>query len=205
MYRVMVIDYGLGNTDSVRRAFEECGAQVHLGRTENDFADATHIVLPGVGSFPEGMDKLHKFGIPELLNKYTRIRRTPLLGICLGMQLLADRGFEHKETEGLGYVSGRVIQLVQKVQTDKVPHVGWNDVVVSSPCSLLDGIPSGKDFYFVHSYHLQCDDRSQVIATTPYCGGFVSIVNNENIWGTQFHPEKSQRVGIQLLKNFLKS
>lgn len=203
MSRVAVIDYGMSNLDSVARAVEVCGGTPVLTREESDISVATHIILPGVGSFKEGMARIRKYSLPEMLEEQVVGNGIPFLGICLGMQFLATRGFEGGETESLGWIDGRAEKLVPESSDERVPHIGWNEVVFALESPLFENIPSGKDFYFVHSYHFLCEDPSDVIATTPYCGGFVSAVRRDNIFGIQFHPEKSQRLGFQILKNFL--
>lgn len=202
MSRVLIVDYTMGNIDSMRRALEECGASVVVGNRVDDFNSATHIVLPGVGSFPSGMERLEGFNIPALLQEQVMERGIPLLGVCLGMQLLAETGMEVRLAKGLGFVPGKVVPLKASI-SERIPHVGWNGVVHDGSSPLLRGISSGKDFYFVHSYYFECAQAQDIVATTDYCGGFASIINRGNIWGTQFHPEKSQRTGMQLLKNFL--
>lgn len=203
MARVLVVDYGSGNVDSVRRALEECGAVAMVGNAPEDFLAATHIVLPGVGAFPDGMARLEARSIPSLLRHHCLEGGTPLLGICLGMQLLADVGSEVRPCAGLGLVPGSVDALVPDHPGERLPHVGWNEVRGIGDQPLLEGIPEGTDFYFVHSFHLRCASPEHLAASTPYCGGFASVVRRGNVHGTQFHPEKSQRAGRRLLQNFL--
>jgi len=199
---VLVINYGMGNLGSVRRAFEECGATVLVSENPADLADAERIVLPGVGAFPDAMARLNSVGWPGELRKALENPGVHLLGICLGMQLLADKGHEGGETTGLGLIGGEVTRFIP-AQDERVPHVGWNEVCPTMPSGLLAGIPAGTDFYFVHSYHFRAARPETVLATTPYCGGFAAVVHAGNVFGTQFHPEKSSRPGFQLLRNFL--
>ena len=201
--KVIVINYGMGNLGSVRRAFEECGADVLVSDNPGDLADAERIVLPGVGAFPDGMANLHAAGWPMKIKEALQNPAVKMLGICLGMQLLADKGYEGRETPGLGLIPGEVKLLEPSSLETRIPHVGWNEVHLVSPIPLLAKIASGTDFYFVHSYHLVATQPGAVLATTPYCGGFASIVGLDNVFGTQFHPEKSSRPGFQLLRNFL--
>lgn len=203
MKTVAVINYGMGNLDSVARAVEVCGGIPVVTRHASDIEVATHILLPGVGSFSEGMNKIHSFSLLEILRDQVFENKIPFLGICLGMQLLATKGFEHKETDGFGWIDGEVIRLDPPTSDIRIPHVGWNEVALAAPSRLFKDIPSNKDFYFVHSYHLSCRRNEDVLATTPFCSAFVSAVGRENIYGVQFHPEKSQRLGLQLIKNFL--
>ena len=199
---VLVINYGMGNLGSVRRAFEECGANVLVSEDPADLAEVERIVLPGVGAFPDAMARLHSAGWPTPLRAALENPGVHLLGICLGMQLLADKGHEGSETIGLGFIPGEVTRFVPP-DGERVPHVGWNEVRPTQPSALLNGIAPGTDFYFVHSYHFRASQSASALATTPYCGGFVSVVGAGNVTGVQFHPEKSSKPGFQLLRNFL--
>jgi glutamine amidotransferase len=203
MKKVAIVDYKMGNIDSVARAVEEFGAIAIVTDAAGGFAEASNIILPGVGSFNEGMRNLQEKGLDEILGEQVMHKKIPLLGICLGMQLFAEKGFEGGETAGLGWINGQVERLRPDSPDTKIPHVGWNEVDFLKYSPLFEGIPSGKDFYFVHSYHMVCRSNDSVIATTPYCNGFTSAVCKENIFGTQFHPEKSQRFGLKLISNFL--
>ena len=204
MISVAIVDYGMSNLDSVVRAVQECGAEAQVTIAPGDLERATHVILPGVGSFADGMAHLRERGFEAALKDQVLGRRVPFLGICLGMQLLATRGFECGETPGLGWIEGDVVRLKPADPKERIPHVGWNEVrPVEAEAPLFRSIPAGKDFYFVHSWHLACSRPEQVLARTPYCGGFVSAVRRDNILGAQFHPEKSQKPGRQILKNFL--
>lgn len=201
---VLIVDYGMSNLGSIRRSLEECGADVFTSADPRDIRHASRIVLPGVGVFAEGMANLHQMGWIDPLRRAAGEEGIPLLGICLGMQLLAGWGFEGGETAGLGLVPGKVVRLESDTPSTRIPHVGWNEVYPVASMPLLAGIPDGSDFYFVHSYHFVPADAGHVLATTPYCNGFVSAVVSGNVFGVQFHPEKSGRPGFQLLRNFLK-
>jgi glutamine amidotransferase len=201
---VAIIDYGMCNLGSVRRAFEECGAEVRLTNDPADLDCADQIVLPGVGAFAKGMANLHSHGWVDAIRKNVGEKQKPLLGICLGMQLLASFGDEGGGTEGLGLIDGKVIRLRPTSSQMRVPHVGWNEVLFAGQNVLFDSIPEHTDFYFVHSFHFEIKNPDQALAKTPYCGEFVSAVARDNVWGVQFHPEKSQKPGFQLIKNFLK-
>jgi glutamine amidotransferase len=201
---VLVIDYGMGNLGSVCRAIEECGGDPMLSDDPKDIKHASWMILPGVGAFPDGMKNLHERGWVEPLAHAVREESIPLLGICLGMQLLADRGFEGTETLGLGFIAGDV-RLLKPANDLRVPHVGWNDVHTKGNARLFDGIPDGSDFYFVHSYHFVPTMREHIAAVVEYGGEVVAAVADGNVWGAQFHPEKSSRAGFHLLKNFLSS
>ena len=200
--KTVVINYGMGNLGSVRRALEECGADVAVSENPSALANAERIVLPGVGAFGEGMQNLHAAQWPAAVKRALENPRVALLGICLGMQLLADKGYESGETEGLGLVAGDVRRMPAS-NGERLPHVGWNEVAIRQQSPLLTDIESGTDFYFVHSYRLNARRKKDVVAETPYCGEFASVVQNGNVFGAQFHPEKSSRAGFQLLRNFL--
>lgn len=198
-----IIDYGMGNLLSVQRAFEKCGSDAVIIDNPLELRDAEHIVLPGVGAFPDAMDNLRKNGWIEELNRAVLEKETPILGICLGMQLLADKGYEVQECDGLGYISGEIVRFTQTQEKERIPHVGWNEILKREDSPLFDGIADGTNYYFVHSYHFKVADEENIATVTPYCGEFVSSVVKDNIVGTQFHPEKSQKAGFKLIKNFL--
>ena len=200
---IAIVDYGMGNLGSVCRALEECGADVALAADASGLERADRIVLPGVGAFCDGMLELKRRGFVDSLKRKVSEEKTPLLGICLGMQLLASKGYEGGETFGLGFISGEVALMRPVDLALRIPHVGWNEVRHSGGCPILEGIPSGCDFYFVHSYCFAVRNAVNVAAVTPYGNDFVSIVQKENVYGTQFHPEKSSRAGFRLLRNFL--
>lgn len=203
MKTVAIIDYGMGNLDSVKRAVEECGGFPIVTNKKSDIQNSTHIILPGVGAFPLAMQALRKNKLDQVLSKQVMQFKIPFLGLCLGMQLLAKKSFEIKETEGLGWINGEVKRLIPKNKFERIPHTGWNEVRFIKKSPILDNIQSGKDFYFVHSYHFICRNKKDILALTPYCGELVSVIGKDNIFAAQFHPEKSQKVGFQFLKNFL--
>lgn len=203
MNRVAIIDYGMCNLDSVRRAVEECQGVPIVTDQAQDIETANRIILPGVGAFPDAMHNIKQRALDQILLEQVMGHQIPFLGICLGMQLLATKSWEGGETAGLGWIDGEVTRL-QPTETDtRIPHIGWNEVIFTRESPLFRDIPSAKDFYFVHSYHLVCRQEHDVIAYTQYCGRFVSAVARAPIFGVQFHPEKSQRLGFQVLKNFL--
>jgi glutamine amidotransferase len=201
--RIAIIDYGLCNLDSISRAIEECGGDPFVTSDPKTLDDAAKIVLPGVGAFGDAMANLRVCGMDEALTTRVVDGGTPFLGICLGMQLMAQGSEEDASAKGLGWLDAHVMKLRARSPDDRVPHVGWNEVDIGQANALSDGIRPAADFYFVHSYHVRCDDESIVVGTTPYCGEFVSVVSRDNIMGVQFHPEKSQKFGFSLLKNFL--
>jgi glutamine amidotransferase len=200
--QVVIIDYGMSNLGSIRRALEECGGSPVVSDNPADLKDATHIVLPGVGAFTDGMINLEKAGWIEPIRTAALKDKVPFLGICLGMQLLSTKGYEMGESKGLDLIHGEV-KLLEPHAGERIPHVGWNEVFPKIESPLFAQISQGTDFYFVHSYHFVPLEQGTILATTPYCGNFVSAVSHENVYGVQFHPEKSQRPGFQLLRNFL--
>jgi glutamine amidotransferase len=157
-----------------------------------------------VGAFGQAMRRLRERGWVEALREAAQ-ECVPILGICLGMQLLADEGDEGGITKGLGLIPGRIQRLVSSTPAERIPHVGWNEVYPVDDAPLFNGIKSGSDFFFVHSYQFVPDDQAAIVATTPYCGGIASAVQHGRVAGTQFHPEKSSRVGFQLIRNFLRA
>ena len=199
---VAIIDYGMGNLDSAKRAIEEAGGNPYIIKNSKDLKYATHIILPGDGAFPDAMTNLKKANLVESLKSKVLGEHIPFLGICLGMQLLADTGYEGRQMKGLGWIKGEVKRLIPP-KKEAIPHIGWNEVNFIKKSPLFKDIGAGKDFYFVHSFHFICKYKNNILAQTSYCGKFNSIIGNNNIFGVQFHPEKSQKAGLQLLKNFL--
>jgi glutamine amidotransferase len=213
MQRVAIIDYGSGNLHSAAKAFErasresEANAQIEVTSNPNIVAEADRVVLPGVGAFADCKRGLERVtGMREAMELAVHGRGRPFLGICVGMQLLATRGLEFEVTEGLNWIAGEVRAIEPNDASLKVPHMGWNTLTVLRPHALLEGIPTGPQglhAYFVHSFHLVASDKSAVIAQTDYGGPVTAIVAKENVAGTQFHPEKSQTLGLKFLANFL--
>ena len=199
---VAIVDFGLCNLDSIRRAVEECWKPAVVTASGADIGRASRVILPGVGAFREAMMNLRALGLADVLREQVVERGIPLLGICLGMQLMARIGHEGGRSEGLGFIEGEVRRLDPR-PGERLPHIGWNDVCFDEGSPLFAGIAAGTDFYFVHSYHLVPEDASAVAARTPYGGGFVSALARPPLFGVQFHPEKSQKPGFQLLRNFL--
>lgn len=200
---VLIIDYGMSNLGSIIRALEECDGDVIVSDNPNDLKFAERIILPGVGSFGDGMKNLSKKGWIGKIKKETLNNNIPLLDICLGMQLLANKGYEGGEYEGLGLIPGEVKKFQPDFKKERIPHIGWNEIHKVNSNKLLEDIADNSDFYFVHSYYFEVKNIENILAWTPYCGRFCSVVNSGNVYGTQFHPEKSIPAGFKLLKNFL--
>lgn len=195
-----LIDYGAGNLHSVHNALKAAGAgDVHVTADPDVVAKADRIVLPGVGAFAHCMEALSAIdGMVAAMEQRVRVEGTPFLGICVGMQLLADAGVEHKTTRGLGWIGGTVRAIAPAADL-KIPHMGWNDVVPTQGAPLIEA----GEAYFLHSYHFDAANADDVLATTDHGGTLVAAVGCDNIMGVQFHPEKSQAYGINFLKRFL--
>ena len=202
---VAIIDYGSGNLRSAAKAFErQSDEAVHVTASPELVARADRIVLPGVGAFGHCRDGLFALdGMMEALTEAVIGKGRPFLGICVGMQLMADVGLEHGRHDGFGWIAGAVRAIEPADPALKVPHLGWNALTVTQAHPVLDGIATGDHVYFVHSYHLVAADPAQVLATTDHGGTVTAMVGRDNMVGTQFHPEKSQAVGLSLIANFL--
>ena len=211
---VAIVDYGSGNLHSAAKAFERAAREADLEQTVTVTRDpaavmrADHIVLPGVGAFADcrrGLD-----AVPGMLDAVEEVvcgKGRPFFGICVGMQLLAERGLEYEVTDGLGWIAGEVDRIAPDDPRLKIPHMGWNTLNVVRPHPLLDGLqfgPQGRHAYFVHSYHLKPAHHDDLVAEADYGGKVTAIVGRDNIVGTQFHPEKSQKLGLALIANFLR-
>lgn len=201
---ILILDYGMGNPGSMLNMFQRIGTQAVIASDDEAVKSASAVVLPGVGAFDNGMQKLGSVGILKLLAQRVLGDKIPFLGVCLGMQLLFE-GSEEGTEPGLGWVPGHVrrFDFSQSDRSDlKIPHMGWNIASATRADSLFKGMDQDSRFYFVHSYHAVCSDASHVLSTTEYGYPFVSAVQKGNIFGVQFHPEKSHRFGLTLLKNF---
>jgi glutamine amidotransferase len=198
-----LIDYGMGNLLSVRHALETAGAEVVVCRDGEALKQVERIVLPGVGAFRDCMMNLKKRGLIEGLEEAVLRLGKPILGICLGMQAMARRSFEGGEHSGLGWLEADVVRLNPDPPTLRVPQIGWNEVHYRTGSPIFKALPQTPDFYFVHSYFVKCDDEAIVEATCDYGGPVTAAVRKENIFATQFHPEKSQDYGLKLLDHFL--
>lgn len=211
--KAVIIDYGSGNLRSAAKAFERSAALVSpdfdvvVTADADSLASASHVVLPGVGAFADCMAGLEAVpGMHDALAEAVLARGRPFLGICVGMQLMATRGLEYGVHPGLDWIAGEVVPFDLPADSDlKVPHMGWNDLTVAAKSHpVLAGIETGQHAYFVHSYHLVCANPGDVLATVDYGGPVSAVVGRDNMVGTQFHPEKSQAVGLHLIENFLR-
>lgn len=195
---IAIVDYGMGNLRSVQKAFEYLGYEVELVGDSNRLLSAEGVVLPGVGSFGKAMENLRKQGLVDPLRQFISSGR-PFLGICLGLQLLFELS-EEGEQEGLGMLRGRIVRFGKGL---KVPHIGWNSLRIRrKDCPLMEEINDGSYFYFVHSYYVIPEDKDIVVATSDYGSEFAAVIWSDNIYAVQFHPEKSQRIGLKLIDNF---
>lgn len=204
--KVCIVDYGMGNIGSVRRALQELGAD-HVVKSRPEGLDSIHrYILPGVGSFVDGMEHLRSAGWLDAIHGEVGDKKKPLLGICLGMQLLSSGGEEGARNgmvDGLNLIPGEVVHLNTLGCSLRVPHVGWNSLLLDRQIHLLDGIPTGTDCYFVHSYAFRVSKDTSTAASCEYGVRFAAIVEHENVVGTQFHPEKSSKAGFRILSNYL--
>ncbi|MCH7973582.1 MAG: imidazole glycerol phosphate synthase subunit HisH [Bacteroidetes bacterium] len=197
-----IVDYGMGNLRSVYNKFRRIGVDCNISSDSKEIINADKIVLPGVGHFNRGMQNLKELGLIDILNQKVIAEKTPILGICLGTQLFAKHS-EEGDCEGLGWIDAEVVKFkVSDKIKFKVPHMGWNDVSIINTNKFDKVISSEDQFYFVHSYHLKCNNPSDVWMKTTYDYEFISAVHRNNIYGTQFHPEKSHDAGYELLKKF---
>jgi glutamine amidotransferase len=198
-----IVDYGLGNVQAIANVYKRLGVAHALARSANDLADASRLVLPGVGSFDWAMARLDASGMRPALERLVREGGRPVLGICVGMQMMADSSDEGHAT-GLGWIPGRVklFDDARFAGPTHLPHMGWNDVAPERADPLFVGLERDSRFYFLHSYHFDPQDPHDAIATAEYGERFTCAVRRDNVWGVQFHPEKSHQWGIQMLKNF---
>ena len=201
---IVIIDYGMGNIGSLQNMIKKAGGTSTISSNARDIENAEKLILPGVGAFDNGMTNLQKLGLINVLNKKAVVEKTPILGVCLGMQLLT-KSSEEGVLSGLGWLNAKTVKF--KFTGDskklKLPHMGWNTITIRKESLLFNGMYEDARFYFVHSYHLVCEDESDILTTTNYGYDFVSAVEKGNIFGVQFHPEKSHKYGLKLIKNFL--
>ena len=199
---VAIVDYKLNNTRSVFNSIQKIGYQPNIIRNPKELTKAKKIILPGVGAFDVAMKVLVDDGWAEELNNCISKHDIPTLGICLGMQLLSNNSTEGKKSNGLSFIKGSVRKINPKAY-EKIPHIGWNSVIQLKKSELFNEIPDRSNFYFVHSYKFEVSKDTNKIGETPFADGFCSVVNNSNVFGVQFHPEKSSKYGLKLLKNFI--
>jgi len=197
---ITIINYGLGNLGSIANMIKKIGGESIITSNPEKILRAKKLILPGVGSFDKGMLNLKDLSLINILNKKVLVEKTPILGICLGMQLMLNSSEEGNET-GLGWIDAKTIKF--SANTLKVPHMGWNTVKNIKESKLFDELESEKRFYFVHSYYVKCNDEKDILTTTPYGNDFVSAFEKENLIGVQFHPEKSHKFGMSIIKNFV--
>jgi glutamine amidotransferase len=199
---ISIIDYGMANLRSVQKGFEHVGAQARIISKPEEIETADRLVLPGVGAFADAVATLRQRNLVEPILRHID-RGKPFLGICLGLQMLFEVGYEDGQHQGLGVLPGRCVRFtVDQTLGLKVPHMGWNQLHIERPSPLLRDLPEGCCVYFVHGYHVEPSDPKVIATTTDYGGPFVSSIWRDNVMATQFHPEKSQQVGLRMLKNF---
>ena len=204
---ITIVDYSSGNISSVINSFDEVCKSKYKINVSSDLkiiSSSDKIVLPGQGSFKSCVDSLNKIeGLNETLNQFVFDQKKLLLGICVGMQMFADVGYEENETKGLGWISGKVSKIDNQNQKFKLPHIGWNEITITKDSSIFKNIDNKSHMYFVHSYEFIPEDKSVISSTTDYSTNIVCSVEKDNIFGTQFHPEKSDKLGLKLIENFI--
>ena len=204
---VTIVDYNSGNISSVINSFKEVAkdkVNIEVTSDLNKIRSSDKVVLPGQGSFKSCVDALNSInGLVDTLNEFVINHKKPLLGICVGLQMFADTGYEEIETKGLGWIPGKVSKLDNKNGKYKLPHIGWNEINIIKDSKIFQGIENNSHMYFVHSYEFIPVDKNVISATTDYSSNIVCSVEKENIFGTQFHPEKSDKMGLQIIRNFI--
>jgi len=205
--KVTIVDYNSGNISSVINSFKEVAqdkVNIEVTSDLNKIKSSDKVVLPGQGSFKSCVDALNKIeGLTDTLNKFAITNKKPLLGICVGLQMFADIGYEESETEGLGWISGKVSKIDNQNGKFKLPHIGWNQIHIMKDSKILKSIEDKSHMYFVHSYEFIPEDKNVISSTTDYSSNIVCSVEKENIFGTQFHPEKSDKMGLKIIDNFI--
>lgn len=199
---IAIVDYGLGNLRSICSALDYLGIDFKSTSDSREIKSSDGIILPGVGAFPEGMENLATLGLIALLDDLVLVKKKPILGICLGFQLMATVGYEFRKVPGLGWIDAEVIRFEHEDDNVLIPHVGWNDCNRLIQSRLFTNIPNDALFYFTHSFHMKCINQADVSALSSHGNVFTAAIENSNIFGTQFHPEKSQRYGLEILRNF---
>lgn len=200
---ICIVDYQMGNLFSIQKKVRQLGVEAIASSRAEDLASASKIILPGIGHFGKAMEQLRGMGLVDVLNEQVLEKKKPILGVCLGMQLMASSSAEG-ESEGLGWFDAEVNRFsVKDTVRNKVPHTGWNQVFARKASRLLDGIPDGSEFYFVHSYFVKAHDKTDQLTYTHFEEDFTSSIERDNIFGVQYHPEKSHEVGLRMFRNFL--
>jgi len=200
---IVIVDYGSGNLGTVAAKLRNMNSSVIVSSRAEDIEQADKLVIPGIGSFKAAMDNLSELGIIPILERQVIRNKIPILGICLGMQLFT-RDSEEGDCEGFGWIDAVTVRFNEDDQFLRIPHMGWNTINIKNPSSLVSGTENGSRFYFSHSYHVRCFNPDNIIATTEYGYEFCSIVNHKNIYGVQFHPERSHKKGLMLLSSFIR-
>ncbi len=204
---VIIVDYGSGNISSVINSFKEVAndkVNIEVTSDLDRIKSSDKVVLPGQGSFKSCVDALNKInGLKDTLNEFATNNKKPLLGICVGFQMFADIGYEETETKGLGWIPGKVSKIDNQDGKYKLPHIGWNQINIVKDSKIFHNIESNSHMYFVHSYEFIPEDKNVISATTDYSSNIVCSVEKENIFGTQFHPEKSDKIGLKIINNFI--
>ena len=205
--KIVLVDYGIGNVKSILNAFENQGVKTFLSRDRNVILEADGLILPGVGAFSHGMNNLNKYDLVAIIKEYVKTRK-PLLGICLGMQMLLEESEEFGNTKGIGLIKGKVIKLpIEKSKKIKLPHISWNAIQTKNiewENTILNGVESNSDMYFVHTFVAKPENEDEILSKTNYYNvEFCSSLKKDNIYGCQFHPEKSATQGLSIIKNFI--
>lgn len=201
--KIGIIDYGMGNILSVINAIEYLGFEGLIVKNQEDFPYVEKLILPGVGAFADCMNNLKAKNLINTLNKEVIENKKAILGICLGMQVMAKTGYEGGKFRGLGWLDAEVTKIDTKKKNLKIPHIGWNNINILKESFLFNNISKSASFYFVHSYQMHCNNSENIVATTFYGSEITAAIQKENIIGTQFHPEKSQSIGLKILENFI--
>jgi glutamine amidotransferase len=207
---VSIVDYGTGNLNSVSKAVEVAGLRINekvsvkISNKPQDILNSDRIILPGQGSYRQCVLAIKNInGLWEAINEFVLIKKRPIFGICVGMQIFSEEGFEEEKTQGFGWLSGSVKRIILKDPQLKLPHMGWNEINILNKHSLFDGIENLSDYYFAHSYYFDAKNKADIVCSVKYEEDLVAAILKDNIFGTQFHPEKSHENGIKLLSNFL--
>ncbi len=201
---IAIVNYGFGNTGSIQNMIKKIGFDSVITKDPVILRQADKLILPGVGSFDPGIKALRDSGLESILNQLVNVEKKPILGICLGMQLMTDSS-EEGILPGLGWIEGKTVKFIPSEKKERIPHMGWNEVYVSTQSPLSEGFDSTYRYYFVHSYYVKCQNEEEVILYADYINRFTAAFQKGNIYGVQFHPEKSHKFGMRILKNFVEA